>query len=141
MINCFRTTEIDKCIQTNNFNKAKQDNSVHRSCQVFQYQIDNTLCQFSSVQWLSHVRLFVTPCTGARQASLSITYSQSLPKLMSLESVMPSSHLILCHPLLLLPSIFPSIRVFSDESVLPIRWPEYWSFSFSISPSNEYSNI
>ena len=127
MINCFRTTEIDKCIQTNNFNKAKQDNSVHRSCQVFQYQIDNTLCQFSSVQWLSHVRLFVTPCTGARQASLSITYSQSLPKLMSLESVMPSNHLILCHSFLLLPSVFPSIRVFFffSELALRISWPKY----------------
>ena len=89
-----------------------------------------------SVQSLSHVRLFVTPWTAARQASLSITNSWSLPKLMSIESVMPSKHLILCRPLLLMPSIFPRIRVFSNESILPIRWPKYWSFSFSTSPSN-----
>ena len=94
---------------------------------------------FSSVQLLSSVRLFVTPWTAARQASLSITNSQSLLKLMSIESVMPSNHLILCHPLLLPPSIFPSIRVFSNESALCIRWPKYWNFSFNISPSNEYS--
>ena len=96
---------------------------------------------FSSVQSLSHVRLFVTPWTAARQASLSITNSQSLLKLMSIESVMPSNHLILCCPLLLLPSIFASIRVFPSESVLCIRWPKYWSFSFSISPSSEYSEL
>ena len=95
----------------------------------------------SSVQSLSHVWLFVTPWTTAHQASLSITNSQSLLKLMFIESVMPSNHLILCHPLLLLPSIFPSIRVFSKESVLRISWPKYWSFSFSISPSNEYSGL
>jgi len=83
----------------------------------------------------------VTPWTAAHQASLSITKSQSLLKLMSIESVMPSNHLVLCCPLLLLPSIFPSIRVFSNESVLHIRWPKYWSFSFSISPSNEYSGL
>ena len=94
-----------------------------------------------SVQLLSRVRLFVTPWTAARQASLSITNSQGLFKLMSIKSVMSSSHLILCPPLLLLPSIFPSIRVFSNESVLHIRWPKYWSFSFSISPSNEYSGL
>ena len=99
------------------------------------------LAVFSSAQSLSHVRLSETPWTAARQASLSITNSQSLLKLMSIESVMPSNHLILCRPLHLLPSIFPSIRVFSIESVLPIRWPEYWSFSFSISPSNEYSGL
>ena len=93
------------------------------------------------VQSLSCVRLFATPWTAARQASLSITNSWSLLKLMSLESVMPSSHLILCCPLLLLPSIFPSIRVFSNEPVLLVRWPKYWSFSFSISPSNEYSGL
>ena len=97
--------------------------------------------QFSSVQWLSHVQLFVTPWTAAHQASLSITSSRSLPKLMCTESVIPSNHLILCHPLLFLPSIFPSIRVFSNESVLRIRWPKHWSFSFSISPSNEYSGL
>ena len=95
---------------------------------------------FSSVQSLSRVRLFVTPWTEACQAFLSITNSRSLPKLMSLELV-PSNHLILCCPLLFLPSIFPSIRVFSNESVLRIRWPKYWSFSFSISPSNEYSGL
>ena len=93
--------------------------------------------QFSSVQSLSRVRLFATPWTTARQDSLSITNSQSSPKVTSIESVMPSNHLILCRPLLLLPSIFPSIRVFSNESVLCIRWPKYWSFSFNISPSNE----
>ena len=94
-----------------------------------------------SVQLLSRVRFFVTPWTAACQASLSITNSWSSPKLMSIESVMPSNHLILCHPLLLLPSIFPSIRVFSSESILCIRLPKYWSFSFSISPSNEYSGL
>ena len=94
----------------------------------------------SSVQSLRHVRLFATPWTIARQISLSITNSQSLLKLMSIESVMPSNHLILCHSLLP-PSIFPSIRVFSNESVLCIRWPKCWSFSFSISPSNEYSGL
>ena len=97
--------------------------------------------QFSSVQSLSHVQLLGTPWTAARQASLSITNSRSLLKLMSIESVMPSNHLNLCHPLLLLPSVFPSIRVFSNESVLCIRWPKYWSFSFSISPSNESSGL
>src|SRR5574340_712478 len=95
----------------------------------------------SSVQSLSHVQLFATPWTAARQASLSITNSWSLPKLMSIESVMPSNHLILCRPLLLLPSIFPSIRVFSNASALSMRWPKYWSFSFSISPSNEHSGL
>ena len=91
-------------------------------------------------QSLSCVQVFVTPWTAARQASLSIANSQSLLKLMSIESVMPSRHLIFCHPLLL-PSVFPSIRVFSKESVLHIRWPKYWSFSFSISPSNEHSGL
>ena len=97
--------------------------------------------QFSSVQSLSRVQLFVTPWTAARQASLSITNSLSLPKLMSIELVMPSSHLILCLPLLLLPSIPPSIRVFSNESTLPMRWPKYWSFSFSISLSNQHPGL
>ena len=96
---------------------------------------------FSSVQSLSRVRLLVTPSTAARQAFVSITNSLSLLKFMSIESVMPSNHLILCRPLLLLPSIFPSIRVFFNESVLRIRWPKYWSFSFNISPSNEYSGL
>ena len=98
---------------------------------IFPYQ----LVQFSRVQ------LFVTPWTAAHQASLSITISQNLLKLMSIESVMPSNHLILCRPLLLPPSIFPSIRVFSNELVLCIRWPKYWSFSFNISPSSEYSGL
>ena len=95
----------------------------------------------SSVQLLSRIWLFATPWTAAHQASLPITNSQSLLKLMSIELVMPSSHLILCHPLLLLPSIFPSIRVFSNESALRIRWPKYQSFSFSISPSNEHPGL
>ena len=102
----------------------------------------NTVLSISQlVQSLSRVQLFVIPWTAARQASLSITNLRSLLKLISIESVMPSNHLILCRPLLLLPSIFPSIRVFSNESVLCIRWPKYWSFSFSISPSNEYSGL
>ena len=96
---------------------------------------------FSSVQSLSHVQLFATPGTAACQASLSITNSQSSLRLTSIESEMPSSHLILCRPLLLLPSILPSIRGFSNESVLCIRWPKYWSFSFNISPSSEYSEL
>ena len=93
------------------------------------------------VQSLSHVQLFANPRTAAHQASLSITNPRSLPKLMSIESVMPSDYLILCRPLLLLPSIFPSIRVFSNESALHIRWPKYWSFSFNISPSNEHPGL
>ena len=108
--------------------------SAQATCATF-------LAQFSSVQSLSRVRLFVTSWTGARQASLSITNSWSLFKLMSIESMMPSNHLILCRPLLLLPSIFPSSRVFANESALCIGWPKYWSFSFSISPSNEYSGL
>ena len=95
----------------------------------------------SSVQSLSHVQIFVTPWTVAYQASQSITNSWSLFKLMSTEPVMPSNHLILCHPLLLLPSPFPRIRVFSNELVLYIRWPKYWSLHFNISPSNEYSGL
>ena len=97
--------------------------------------------QFSSVQPLTHVQLFATPWITAHQASLSITNSQSLPKLMSIESMMPSNHLILCCPLLLLPSIFPRIRIFSNESVLCIRRSNYWSFSFNISPSNEHPGL
>ena len=99
----------------------------------------SVILHISSVQSLSRVQLFATPWTTAHQASLSITNSQSLPKAMSM--VMPSNHLILCHPLLLPPSIFPSIRVFSNESALHIRWPKYWSFSFSISPSNEHPGL
>ena len=97
--------------------------------------------QFSSAWSFIRVQFFATPWTAARRASLSITNSRSLPKLMSIESVMPSNHLILCYPLLLLPSIFPSIRVFSNESALRIRWPQYWSFSFNISPSNEHPGL
>ena len=101
----------------------------------------SVLSKFSSVQLLSHVRLFAAPWTAARQASLSITNSWSLLKLMSIESVIPSNHLILCHPLLLLPPIPPSIRVFSNELAVRIRWPKYWSFSFNISPSNEHPGL
>ena len=106
----------------------------------FSPPLENICSYFSvsSVQSLSRVQLFATPWTAARQASLSITNSQSPPKPMSIELMMPSSHLILCHPLLLLPPILPSIKVFSSESTLCMRWPKYWSFSFSISPSNEY---
>ena len=114
-------------------------NDSNRKVTVFCYYkfcMNALAYQFSPVQSLSRVQLFVTPWTAAYQASLSITNSWSLLKLMSIQSVMPSNHLILCCPLLLLPSIFPSVRVFSNESVLGIRWPEYWSFTFSISPSN-----
>ena len=99
------------------------------------------MVEFSSVQSLSHVQLFATPWAAACQASPSITNSQSLLKLISVESVMPSNHLMLCHPLLLLPSIFPSIRIFSSKSGFHIRWPKYWRFSFNIRPSNEYSGL
>ena len=113
--------------------------SVHG---IFQARVlEWVAISFSSVQSLSHVQLFVTPWTAAHQASLSIANSRSLLKLMSIESVMPSNHLFLCRPLLLLPSIFSSIRVFFNESCLCIRWPKYWSFSFSISPSDEYSGL
>ena len=102
---------------------------------------ERPIWELNSVQSLSRVQLFVTSWTAAHQASLSIANSQSILKLMSIESVMPSNHLILCQPLLLPPSIFPSIRVFSNESVLCIRWQKYWSFSFCVSPSNEYSGL
>ena len=111
------------------------------SSQVLPLHLGIYSVQFSSFQWLSRVWLLTTPWTPAHQASLSITNSRALPKLMCIESVMPSNHLILCHPLILLPSIFPSIRVFSNESALCIRWPKYWNFSFSIKPSNEYSRL
>ena len=107
---------------------------------IFLIFLEHLFC-FSSVQSLSHVRLFASPWTAACQASLSVTNTQSLFKLMSIELLMPSSHLILCCPLLLLPSIIPRIRVFSNESVPCIRQPNYWSFSFSINPSNEYSGL
>ena len=108
---------------------------------IFTIFLKCSFVQFNSVQSLSHVQLSATPWTAAHQASLSITNPQSLLKLMSIKSVMPCNHLILCCSLLLPPSIFPSIRVFSNESVLHIRWPKYWSFSFNISPSNEYSGL
>ena len=114
------------------------------SATVYSHLLTKSVCgflSFSSVQSLSHLWLFATPWTAARQAFLSITNSQSPPKPMSIVSVMPSNHLVLCHPLLLLPSIFPSIRVFSNESALCIRWPKYWSFSFDISPSNEHLGL
>ena len=109
----------------------------------FKRHMSKKICEMllSSVQSLSRVRLFATPWISARQASLSITNSWSLLKLVSIESVMPSSHLILCRPLLLLPPIPPSIRVFSNESTLRMRWPKYWSFSFSISPSSEHPGL
>ena len=113
-------------------------------CHSMRLKVERKECLwlgFSSVQSLSHVRLFVTPWTAAQQASLSIINSWTLLKLMSIELVMPSSHLILCRPLLLPPSIFPSIRVFSSKSVLHIRWPKYWSFSFNISPSKEQPGL
>ena len=106
-----------------------------------EFQPQHQFVSFSSVQSLSRVRLFATPQTAAHQASLSITNSRSLTKPVSIKSMMPSNHLILCCPLLLLPSIFPSIRVFSNESALRIRWPKYWSFSFNISPSNEHPGL
>ena len=125
--------------------ESVQCSSVAQSCPtlcnpmgIYLYPMDKDI---SSVQLLSCVWLFATPWTAALQASLSITSSWSLLKLMSIESMMPSNHLILCRPLFLLPSIFPSIRDFSNESALRIRWPKYWSFSFSISPSNEYSRL
>ena len=115
--------------------------SRHRTSPVPQKSPYAPPLHFSSVQLLSHIRLFATPWTSARQASLSITNSWSLLKLISIESVMQSNHLILCCPLLPPPSVFPRIRVFSNESALRIRWPNYWNFSFSISPSNEYSGL
>ena len=122
------------CVPVNTEDTYEQNRQWFSSLWILYFQC-------SSVQSLSRVRLFVTPWTAAHQASLSITNSQSPPKLMSIESVMPSSHLILCCPLLLPPSVFPSIGVFSNESVLHIRWSKYWNFSFNISPSNEYSGL
>ena len=121
------------CSGTQNTPAWGQSHCTTLTCLLIQYHS----VSLSSVQSLSHVRLFATPWTTARQASLSITNFWSLLKLMLIESVMPSSHLILCRPLLLLPPIPPSIRVFSNESILRMRWPKYWCFSFSISPSNE----
>ena len=115
---------------------AAQESKSNNICEKI-----NEKAQFSSVQLLSRVWLFPIPWTTARQASLSITNSRSLSKLMSIELVRPSNHFISCHPFLLLPSVFPGIRVFSDESALHIRWPKYWSFSFNISLSNEHSGL
>ena len=117
------------------------DFQIGESNSLFLRNLNMHVCICLSVQSLSHIRLFVTPWTAACQASLPITNSKSLFKLMSIEFVMPSNCLILCGPLLLLPSVFPSIKVSSVESVLHIRWPKYWSFSFSISPSSEYSGL
>ena len=115
-------------------------NNFSCSCWAFICLLWRNIYSDPSVQSLSHVWLFATPWTAIRQTSLSITNSRSLPKL-PIKSVMPTNHFILCHPLLLLPSIFPSIRVFSNESALRIRWPKYWSFSFNISPSNEQPGL
>ena len=117
---------------------GRREGSKHKSTNIFIYHTSEIVSQ--SVQLLSRVRLFATPWIAARQASLSITNSWNLPTLMSIELVMPSNHLILSRPLPLLPSIFPSNTVFSNESALRIRWPEYWSFSFNISPSNEHQD-
>ena len=115
---------------------------MEASCEIYYWTFaSKEWLQFRSVQSLSCVRIFVNPWTAARQASLSFTISWSLLRLMFVELVMPSKHLILCHPLLLPPAVFPSIRVFSNDLVLCIRWPKYWRFSFSISPSNEYSGL
>ena len=121
--------------------KKRHKSCYHRCYYSLGELYNKQMHQFSSVHLLSRVRFFATLWTAARQASLSITNSQSLLKLMSIVSLMPSNHLILCHPLLLLPSIFPSIRVFANEPVLLIRWPKKWSFSFSISPSKECSGL
>ena len=125
---------------SNSFILCSASHSISHGPVIHRMWLDCSM-SFSSVQLLSRVWLFATPWTTARWISLSVTNFQSLLKLMSIESVMPSNHLILCRPLLLPPSIFPSIRVFSNETVLCIRWPKYWSFSFSISPSNEYSEL
>ena len=136
---CFALTpasEISLSLQFTYINSV-----IQKALLKFHFLCDIFLAIFSSVQWFSRVQLFATPWIAARQAFLSITNSRSLFKLMPIESVMPSSHLILCHPLLLLPPIPPSIRGFSNESTFHMRWPKYWSFSFSISPSNEYPGL
>ena len=132
---------IERSYQTHSHNAHSKITGLVRGFQEAEAVLKQDTLLFSSVHSVSHVRLFETPWIAARQASLSITSSRSLPKLMSIESVMPSSHLILCCPLLLLPPIPPSIRVFSNESTLGIRWPKYWSFSFSISPSKEHPGL
>ena len=136
-------------IVLNSFTNLKRDPSFWELHPCFWIPREGTACelfdwfsvQFSSVQSLSHVWLFATPWTAACQTSLSINNCWNLPKPMSIESVMPSNCLILCHPLLFLPSIFPSIRVFSTELALHIRWPKYWSYSFGITPSNEHPGL
>ena len=136
---CYNTTQSltpEFCTENNNARNQGLWNRIEKEWSAPRMHL-LILVQFSSVQLLSHVQLFATPWIAARQASLFITNSRSSPKLMSIESVMPSSHLILCQPLLLLPPIPPSIRVFSNESTLHLRWPKYWSFSFSICPSND----
>ena len=131
-----------RCRRGSQRNTVSVNVSSDPLCELFSlWDTVSTYIQFSSAQLLSRVQLFATPWTATCQASLSITNSQSLPKPMSIESVMPSDYLILCHPLLLLPSIFPSIRVFSYQSALHIRWPKFWSLSFSISPSNEHPGL
>ena len=121
--------------------KVKRESHKESCRKIPRRSLGKAILTTSSVQSLSHVRLFETLWTAAHQASVSITNSKSLLKLMSIELVMPFNHLILCCPLLLLPSVFPSIRIFSNESLLCIRWPKYWSFSFSTSPSSEYSGL
>ena len=128
-------------IEMLNYDRQSGSDTIIFLNKYIQPNIIRSSVQFSSVQLLSHVRLFATPWLVECQASLSITNSRSLLRLMSNESMMPSNHLILCHPLLLLPPIPPSIGVFSNESALHIRWPKYWSFSFSISPSNEHPGL
>ena len=128
-----------KCIFAKNVPPSYPVSSIVKSEKTSTSVFPDVKYKFSSVQLLSHVRLFATPWTATCQAFLPITNSLSLLKFMSIESVIPSNHLILCHPFLLLPSISPSIMVFSNESALPIRWPKDWSFSFNISPSNEHS--
>ena len=129
------TIQLCACVKIHTENKRPRMAKT-----IWRHEVEGQALSVIIVQSLSRFRLFVTPWTAARLASLSITNSWSLLKLMSIELVMPSNHLIVCHPLLP-PSVFPSIRVFSDESVLCIRWPEYWSFSFSISPSDTYSGL
>ena len=134
--------KIDTSFIYSSFKNRGLTNLTEVQARLVYWNLQNIVkWEFSSVQSFSCVQLFVTPWTAARQASLSITNSWSLPRLVSIESVMPSNHLILCHPLLLPPSVSPSIKVFSNESVLCIRWPKYWSFSFNISPSNEHSGL
>ena len=145
MLCIIRETQIKKTMSCYRISVEKDENLEHWPYWMLARMWNNgqsrLLLVVVVIQSLSRVWLFVTPWSAARQAPLSITNSLSLLKLMSIESVMPSDHLILCRPLLLLPSISPSIRVFSNESVLHIRWPKYWSFSFNISPSNEYSGL